>query len=429
MKRSNYIFLIALVATCGGLLFGFDTAVISGVLPIIQVHFGIDELMSGWVVSILTIGSIAGVIFAGATADKYGRKVLLFLAASLFLVSAVGTASAGNIYIFQVFRLLGGLGVGIASVASPMYIAEISPTEKRGQMVSINQLAIVTGILLAFFTNYFLVSTGANNWRWMLLVMAVPTLAFLGLLFFVPRSPRWLTQVGRKEEAYQILHKITGTETAARQELDVIYRSLTKSEEKGSLRTMLNSGSRYMLTIGIVLAILQQITEINAIMYYAPIIFETLGFSMDLALLQTILIGGINFIFTIIAMLFIDRLGRKPLLLIGSAIMAISLGILAFAVNSSLPGPWVIVCILVYIAAYAVSLGPVTWVLIAEIFPNKYRGVGMSVSTMFLWIAAFFCSITLSYRSRFLRRCRYLPPVYDPVYSRIFLLPVLCERD
>jgi len=392
MKQSGYVFLIALVAACGGLLFGFDTAVISGVLPILKEHFGINELMSGWVVSILTIGCIIGVIFAGGLADKYGRKNLLYLSSLLFLLSSLGTAFSLNIYVFQIFRLLGGLGVGIASVASPMYIAEIAPADKRGRMVSINQLAIVTGILLAFFTNYFLVSTGENNWRWMLLVMSVPAVVFFLLLFSVPRSPRWLISVGRTEEGKRVLDKIVGAEKAG-YEFDEICRSLNKKDEKSSLKGILASKSKYILWIGIGLAILQQITGINTIMYYAPIIFDSLGFSMDSALLQTVLIGSINFIFTIVAMLFVDKVGRKPLLLFGSAMMALSLGVLSFAVNANFSGPWVLVCILVYIASYAVSLGPVTWVLISEIFPNKYRGIGMSVSTMFLWIAAFFVAL------------------------------------
>jgi sugar porter (SP) family MFS transporter len=388
MKQTRYILLISLVAACGGLLFGFDTAVISGVLPILQTHFGLNKLMSGWVVSILTVGCIIGVVFAGSLADKYGRKKLLYIASLMFIVSAVGTSLSSNIFVFQCFRFLGGLAVGAASIASPMYIAEVAPADKRGRMVSINQLTIVTGILLAYFTNYLLVNTGENNWRWMLLVMAVPALIFFLLLFTVPRSPRWLLMKGKDEEGLSVLKKITDEVNAVR-EYEEIRHSLNKKQEKSGLRELFSTQSRKLLIIGIFLAVFQQITGINTIMYYAPVIFDTLGFSIDSSLFQTVMIGCINFLFTVVAMFFVDKLGRKPLLLTGSALMSLSLGILAFSVNKGIGGYWVLVCILVYIAAFAVSLGPVTWVLISEIFPNKYRSIGMSISTMFLWASCF----------------------------------------
>jgi sugar porter (SP) family MFS transporter len=300
----------------------------------------------------------------------------------------VGTAFSPSILVFQCFRFLGGLAVGTASIASPMYIAEVAPADKRGRMVSINQLTIVTGILLAYLTNYLLVNTGDNNWRWMLLVMAVPAVIFFLLLFTVPRSPRWLLMVGKEEEGLAVLKKITDAENAVH-EYEEIKKSLSTKKEKSSLKEIFSSKSRTILIIGIFLAIFQQITGINAIMYYAPVIFDTLGFSIDSSLFQTVLIGCVNFLFTIVALFFVDKLGRKPLLLIGSALMSISLGILAFAVNKNIGGYGVLICILVYIAAYAISLGPVTWVLIAEIFPNKHRGIGMSISTMFLWASCF----------------------------------------
>jgi sugar porter (SP) family MFS transporter len=377
-----------LVAACGGLLFGFDTAVISGVLPVLQTHFGLNELMSGWVVSILTVGCIIGVVFAGSFADKYGRKKLLYIAALLFIVSAIGTALSPTIFIFQCFRFLGGLAVGAASIASPMYIAEVAPADKRGLMVSINQLTIVTGILIAFFTNYLLINTGENNWRWMLLVMAVPAVAFFCLLFTVPRSPRWLLMAGKDDEGLSVLKKITGEENAVR-EFEEIRQSLNKTKEKVTLKDLRFYKSGTVLIIGLLLAVFQQITGINTIMYYAPVIFDTLGFSADSSLFQTVLIGCINFLFTVASMFLIDKLGRKPLLLIGSALMAASLGVLAFIVNKNIEGYWVLACILVYIASFAISLGTVTWVLISEIFPNKYRSMGMSISTMFLWVACF----------------------------------------
>jgi sugar porter (SP) family MFS transporter len=392
MKNTKYILLISLTVACGGLLFGFDTAVISGVLPILQTHFGLNELMSGWVVSILTVGCIAGSIFSSGLADKYGRKKLLFFAAAGFLVSSLGTAFSINIYMLQSFRFIGGLAVGVASVASPMYIAEISPAKERGKMVSINQLTIVSGILLAFFSNYLLVNTGENNWRWMLLVMGIPACVFFILLFFVPETPRWLISAGCMDESKNVLKKIRYAD-AVEQEFCEIQQSLNRLEEKSSLKSLLFSTSKYTLCIGIVLAILQQITGINTIMYYAPVIFDAIGFSANSALFQTILIGSINLLFTIISMFLIDKIGRKPLLLAGSGLMALALGILSFSTEQMGQSYGTLICILVYIAAYAISLGPVTWTLISEIFPNKYRGTGMSVSTMFLWTAAFLVAL------------------------------------
>jgi SP family arabinose:H+ symporter-like MFS transporter len=388
MKKSKYILLISLVAACGGLLFGFDTAVISGVLPFLQAKFELDEWMSGWVVSILTAGCILGVLVAGTIADKYGRKKVLYSGALMFLLSAAGTAFSDTIIVFQLFRFLGGLAVGMVSVTSPMYIAEVSPADKRGRMVAINQLTVVTGILVAFFSNYFLSSSGENNWRWMLLVMGIPALCFFIFLFFVPESPRWLVKAGRKDESLSILKRIAG-ENEALTDLKEIENSLLRKKEKISFSDFLGTHTRNILFVGIALAVLQQITGINTIMYYAPVIFSSLGFGIDSALFQTILIGSINFIFTIISLFFIDAKGRRPLLLWGSALMTVALGILSFAVNAELNQYLILTCILVYIASFAVSLGPVTWVLIAEIFPNKYREMGMALSTMFLWLAAF----------------------------------------
>ncbi|MDR2057173.1 MAG: sugar porter family MFS transporter [Dysgonamonadaceae bacterium] len=392
MKQTKYILLISLTVACGGLLFGFDTAVISGILPILQTHFGLNELMSGWVVSILTVGCIVGAIFSSGLADKYGRKKLLFFAAAGFFVSSLGTAFSINIYMFQSFRFLGGLAVGVASVASPMYIAEISPAGERGKMVSINQLTIVIGILAAFFSNYLFVNTGENNWRWMLLVMGIPACVFFILLFFVPETPRWLIGAGHLHEGKSVLKKILNVYDVE-QEFGEIQQSLNRVEEKSSLKALLFSTSKYTLCIGIILAIFQQITGINTIMYYAPVIFDTIGFSTNSALFQTILIGSINLLFTIISMFLIDKIGRKPLLLAGSGLMALSLGILSFSIEYMGQSYGILICILIYIAAYAISLGPVTWTLISEIFPNKYRGVGMSVSTMFLWIAVFLVAL------------------------------------
>ncbi|MDR1782978.1 MAG: sugar porter family MFS transporter [Dysgonamonadaceae bacterium] len=387
MKQSGYILLISLIAACGGLLFGFDTAVISGVLPFLQDHFNLDEWLSGWVVSILTVGCIFGVLVAGAIADKFGRKKVLFAGSLLFLLSAIGTALANNIVIFQIIRLSGGIAVGMVSVTSPMYIAEVSPPDKRGRMVAINQLTIVIGILVAFFSNYFLSSIGNDNWRYMLGVMSIPAMLFFILLFTVPESPRWLVRQGDKKTSLSILKKINNEQDASTI-LKEIENSLLQKREKKKVSFRKPKAAIALMT-GIFLAIFQQITGINTIMYYAPTIFKSMGAGMDSALLQTVLIGSINLIFTVVSLFFIDTKGRKPLLLFGSFLMTIALGVLSFGVYAGVSQYLILTSILVYIAAFAVSLGTVTWVLIAELFPNASREMGMSISTMFLWIAAF----------------------------------------
>ncbi len=382
----GYVVLISIVAAFGGLLFGFDTAVISGTINYIQPYFGLSEAGLGWTVSSLLFGCIIGVSIAGKAGDHFGRKKVLMLAAALFFISALGSALSHQLFYFVTARVIGGIGVGIASILSPMYIAEISPAKYRGTLVSLNQLAIVLGILVAFFSNYLLAGSGENNWRWMLVVMAAPAMLLFFSLFFVPESPRWL--VGRKQSdlAYKILVKTTGEELAP-SELDEIEETLKKKEE-ASYRDLLVPKMKPILFLGIALAVFQQITGINTIMYYAPKIFANVGHSNDSALLQTIAIGGTNFIFTIVAMIFIDRFGRKLLIFIGSlgmTLMLAGLSLLYFTNQTS--GILVLIFILGYIAFYAASLGPAVWVVISEIFPNRLRSKGMSVAVVILWIA------------------------------------------
>jgi SP family arabinose:H+ symporter-like MFS transporter len=273
-----------------------------------------------------------------------------------------------------------------------MYISEIAPASKRGKLVSLNQLAIVIGILIAFFSNYLLAGAGENNWRWMLAVMGIPALLFCITLFFVPESPRWLCQKGRVKEAYIILQRINGTEIADK-EIIAINNSIS-TEIKGRFKDVFSKNLRPVLTIGILLAVFSQITGINSIMYYAPIIFKNMGNGTDSALVQTAIIGGVNFIFTLVAIRWIDKLGRKPLLIFGTVGMAVSLTIIsaAFYLNK-LEGSLVFICILTYIASFAASLGPVSWVVISEIFPNKIRSMAMSVSIVALWAANFLVTL------------------------------------
>jgi len=381
-----YVVLISIVAALGGLLFGFDTAVISGTINFIQPYFGLSEAGLGWTVSSLLFGCILGVSIAGKIGDHFGRKKILMLAAVLFFISACGAAIATDLVLFISARFIGGFAVGIASILSPMYIAEIAPAKYRGRLVSLNQLAITTGILIAFFTNFILVDSGENNWRWMLAVMAVPATLLFFSLFFVPESPRWLVGHNKEDIAYKILIKTTG-EIEARKSLEKIKDTLKVTNE-ARYRDLLAPVIRPVLWVGIILSVFQQITGINTIMYYAPKIFAQIGQSNNIALLQTVAIGGINLLFTILAMLLIDKFGRKFLIIAGSVgmtFMMTGLSLLYFfnKANSVL----VLIFILGYIAFFAASLGPGLWVVVSEIFPNRLRSKGMSLSVMALWIA------------------------------------------
>ncbi|MEN8117986.1 MAG: sugar porter family MFS transporter [Bacteroidota bacterium] len=390
-KRIGFVFLISVIAALGGLLFGFDTAVISGVVPYIEEYFELSSAQIGWVVGSLLLGAIGGVLSAGAPADKYGRRKVLAAAAVLFVISAVGTALAKDVAVFVTFRVLGGFAVGIASMISPMYIAEVAPAQHRGKLVSLNQLTIVIGILVAFYSNYLLSGVGENNWRWMLIIMAVPAALFFIALFFVPESPRWLIVVNNKEKALEVLIKINGEEEA-KTEAENIENALM-NHEKPSIKDLLNPGLRKALLIGIGLATLQQFTGINSIMYYAPMIFKESGLSTADAIFQTIAVGVVNLLFTLISIRIVDKVGRKPLLVYGSLVMAIFLSLLAVSFHLNWGGMFKLTFILGFIGAFAVSLGPVTWILIAEIFPNKVRGKAMSVSIVFVWISAFILSL------------------------------------
>ncbi len=387
-----YVILISVVAALGGLLFGFDTAVISGTLNFIQPYFGLSEVGLGWTVSSLLLGCIVGVCVAGKVGDRFGRKKILMLAAALFFISAIGSALSTNLFLFISARVTGGLAVGIASVLSPMYIAEVAPAEYRGRLVSLNQLAIVTGILVAFFTNYLLVNTGDNNWRWMLLVMAAPAILLFFSLFLVPESPRWLVARGKDDKAYSVLVKTSG-DTIAHDRLEEIRQTLQNQHESSYLE-LLAPKVRPVLWIGIILAVFQQITGINTIMYYAPKIFAQIGQSNDMALLQTIAIGGTNLVFTIVSMLLIDRLGRKFLILAGSIGMTVMLsGLSVLYFSGQATGILVLVFILGYIAFFAASLGPALWVVVSEIFPNRLRSKGMSLALVALWSACTIVSV------------------------------------
>ena len=395
--RYRYAVLLSLVAALGGLLFGYDTAVISGAIGFLRIHFQLSAAEMGWAASSALVGCIVGAGIAGVISDSAGRRRAMLLAAVLFAASAVWSALAPDVSQFAAARILGGVGVGMASMLSPLYIAEISPAAIRGRLVSYNQLAIVGGILVVYFVNYFIEGLGTEQWnvelgwRWMVGSETLPALVFLLLLLTVPESPRWLLKQGRAEEARAILRRVGGEQHAA-QELQSIQQALR--QETGSLAQLFHPGMRVAFAIGLVLAVLQQVTGINVFMYYAPEIFKQLGSGTSAALLQTIVVGTFNLSFTVVAILTVDRLGRKPLMMIGSAGMGISLFAISAAAFSGDPGLWVLVFVLTYIASFAMSLGPVVWVVISEIFPTRIRGRAMGIATLTLWGANYVVSQT-----------------------------------
>ena len=392
-----YVALVTMVAALGGLLFGYDTAVIAGAIGFLQTHFDLDATMKGWAAACALLGCVVGVSFAGVFSDRLGRKKTLVLAGLLFLVSSVGTALPKDFIIFVVFRILAGVGVGIASMASPMYIAEITPARIRGRMVSVNQFAIVTGMLIIYFVNYFISLQGdevwnvSTSWRWMFASGALPSALFLALLTLVPESPRWLVERGKREKAESILIKVGGSAFAGA-ELVSIEEAL--SQEPASLSQLFEPGLRRVLMIGIALAILQQVTGINVFLYYGPEIFKQLGSGVDVALLQTVVVGAVNLSFTVFAIWTVDRIGRRPLMIVGAAGMGLSLVAIGLAAQYQAISLWVLLFMLSYIACFALSVGPVTWVLLSEIFPTKIRGRAMSIATFCLWSANFVVSQT-----------------------------------
>ena len=443
---------IALIVALGGLLMGFDASVISGVIKFIEPEFGLTKLELGWSVASLTLTSTLAMMVAGPISDKYGRRTVLRWAAVLYAISAIGSAFAPTFLFLVIARMIGGFGVGASLILAPMYIAEISPKELRGRLVSFNQLNIVIGISLAFFTNYAILqyaktdyswvqSLGIdqNQWRWMLGIETVPAILYFIGLFFVPRSPRWCLMHENMSEAEAVLARFNGEEKA-KMEIDRITKAISADEDKskGSFKDLFKPAMRLVISIGVVVAILQQITGINSVFFYAPMIFEQSGLGTDASFMQAILVGLVNLLFTILAILFIDRLGRKPLLTSGVAGIVLSMFVLAYGFNAatySLDGAdiatienalpalsqiegqvfdsessfqeaieslqggsafyleqkqsllttsinlnttLILGAILAFVASFAISIGPVMWVLFSELFPNKIRGIAIS---------------------------------------------------
>ncbi|MES2731858.1 MAG: sugar porter family MFS transporter [Bacteroidota bacterium] len=391
--QTGFILLVSGVAALGGLLFGFDTAIISGTIPYLKTYFSLDEYMLGWAVGCILIGCGVGALLAGKLAEAYGRKYVLIGCAILFALSGLGAGLATSLNVFVAFRLLGGLGVGAAAMVSPMYIAEMAPASWRGRLVSLYQLAIVTGILLAYLSNYALADLGENNWRWMFASQTFPAVLFLLLLFLVPETPRWLVKKGRSEEARLVLQK-TGGEAFSRSELTAIVSSF-QHEKQSTLSELFSPQHRGIVGIGVLIAVFQQITGINAILYYAPEIFKETGLNTSGSLLQTLSIGVVNVLSTFIAIGLVDRIGRKRLLLIGSLLMGLSLVSVALCFQYKYYENYlVLIATLVYVAAFGCTLGAVTWVYLSEIFPNRIRGLAMSAATLALWLADFVVTYT-----------------------------------
>jgi MFS transporter, SP family, xylose:H+ symportor len=406
---------LTFVATLGGLLFGYDTAVISGAVSSIDANF-IDPLhlsetarssLSGWTISSALFGCIIGAGIAGWLSKAIGRKGGLIVAGLLFLLSALGSAypefglgpigalGARALTPFILYRILCGVGIGIASMLSPLYIAEIAPSRIRGRLVSFNQLSIVLGILLVYFVNWAIAAQGdeswirSTGWRLMLLSEAIPALLFLGLLAFVPDTPRWFVMKGRSDAALAVLTRLVG-ESEARTIVADIQGSLAAHARDGTTR-LFAFGAR-VIVAGIMLSVFQQFIGINAVLYYAPLMFKNLGASTDAALWQTVIVGFVNVLFTVVAIVTVDRLGRKPLLIIGGLVMGVAMITLGFQFQANAAGTGAMLSALTYIAGFALSWGPVTWVMLAEMFPNSVKSKAMAIAVAAQWIANLFVS-------------------------------------
>ena len=395
MKGRAYLWFISLVATIGGLMFGFDMGIISGAIPFIQPYFGWTELQLGWGVSSILVGAIVGAFGTGSLTERYGRKRLLISVALFFAVSCAGMALAKSQAFFISFRVLGGLAVGAVSVLSPMYVAEVAPPKIRGTLITIYQLAITLGILISYLINYALHDV-ENNWRWMFATGLIPSIIFFVGLFFIPESPRWLVKAGFKEQARIVLERIGGAALAT-SEISEIEKSLKNAGNGSALRMLFSPRYRKVLILGLLLAVFVQISGINTVIDYAPKILLAAGLEIRNALLQTSLIGLVNFAFTFIAVWLIDRLGRRTFYIIGSSGMAVTLLMLAAAFHFELNPIFTTICIMLFIAFFASCIGPAFWTLVAEMFPNRIRGQAVALTTFIQWVFTFLVVLLFPY--------------------------------
>ncbi len=432
----SYLIPICLVATLGGLLFGYDTGVISGAIEFLTARFGLDVVMKGWASGCVLIGCATGVLIVGPLSDRFGRKKALLLAAGLFLTSAIGTALPRDIWTFILFRWLGGIGIGIASMSTPMYIAEIAPAHLRGRLVSVNQIAIVSGIVLVYFVNYLIARFGDQawnetiGWRWMFASGTLPSIAFALLLLRIPESPRWLVEMDRAEQAKTILTKVAG-EDFAQAELESIRAALLV--ERGDWTELFSRALRLPLMVGILLAILQQVTGINVFLYFGTTIFKNMSAStgVDAGMLQQIVVGGASALSTVVAIASVDKWGRKPLMFLGAAGMGISLlamGIMAQSIaDPTTASGWMLLFIIIYVVCFGLSVGPVTWVILSEIYPTAVRGRALGLATFFLWIADYAVTQTFPMMdakdSWFVQRFNHAFPFY--IYAAFCVVLIL----
>ncbi len=406
----GYIWLISSVAAMGGLLFGWDWVVIGGAKPFFQRYFELtSEAQIGWANSCALIGCLVGSLAAGALSDKFGRKRPLILAAVIFAVTSVGNALAHNFSVFIAWRMLGGVAIGLASSLSPMYISEVAPAQMRGKLVAINQLTIVVGVLAAQLINWWLVRNlpagatdefiknswfGQSGWRWMFGLTAAPSVLFFIGMFLVPESPRWLAKNGRAEEAQAILKKIGGEAYAAAATAEIKSTLASEEIQHVRFRDLLEPRMRKVLVLGVGLAVFQQWCGINSIFNYAEEIFRAAGYDISTVLKNIAWTGSVNLLFTFVALGTVDRAGRRPLMLLGAAGLAVIYTVMGFCYAQHVQGLPVLLLVLAAIGCYAMSLAPVTWVVISEIFPNRIRGAAMSVAVSALWIACFLLTYT-----------------------------------
>lgn len=412
MKTINtkYIYMISMVSAMGGLLFGYDWVVIGGAKPFYEQFFNISESaeLQGWAMSCALIGCLLGAIVSGVFSDKYGRKRLLMFAASLFLLSAIGTGASNTFTIFIIYRIIGGIGIGLASNLSPMYIAEVSPAAFRGKFVSLNQLTIVIGILLAQIVNWQIAEpvpegisdsdllyswNGQYAWRWMFWAEAIPAGLFFLFMFFVPESPRWLAIQGNEFKVKKILEKIGGTSYA-----DNEYANMVASKNANTsafkIKELFQPGIRKILLIGVVLAAFQQWCGINVIFNYAEEVFKAAGYGVSDTLFNIVITGSVNLIFTFIAIFTVDKWGRKYLMQLGALGLFGIYALMGAGYYFQISGWPLLLLVVLAIACYAMSLAPVTWVILSEVFPNRMRGAAMAVATVSLWLASFLLTYT-----------------------------------
>lgn len=403
-----YVLTISLISAIGGFLFGYDWVVIGGAKPFYEAFFGIENMvgLQGWVMSSAILGCLIGVMVSGSLSDKYGRKPLMVLASLLFTAASIGTGLSNDINWFIFYRILGGVGIGVASNISPMYIAEVAPTKIRGRFVSINQLTVVLGILSAQIVNWLIAKpilpgevlidtwNGQMGWRWMFWACAVPAILFFLFSFYIPESPRWLVSKSRVEQARKIFFKITKDEHQADVQINEIQETLNQHQERIHFKQLFQGKMSKILLVGVVIAVLQQWCGINVIFNYAQEIFSGAGYDVSDMLFNIVITGIVNVVFTFVGMFTVDRLGRRSLILFGLLGLTVIYAILGAGYYFGLTGGFMLVLVVLAIACYAMTLAPITWVIIAEIFPTRIRALAMGVATFALWSACFVLTYT-----------------------------------